>query len=71
MLPGDYMLSVHRDNWCWAEDNVKVRVPRNQGESLIEVAHIKQSGFLLVCSISHDVEMVGQTWIGFIFIVVT
>ena len=49
---------MSHEDWCWLNDSIDVRVPRDEQKSPIELAHVKQSGFLLVCSISHDVEMV-------------
>nr|CAB3264401.1 nodal modulator 1 [Phallusia mammillata] len=56
ILPGKYAVSVSHDNWCWASDSSSIEVP-HQAEDKPTTASFQQSGYQLVCSISHDIEL--------------
>ncbi|XP_076818346.1 BOS complex subunit NOMO1-like [Clavelina lepadiformis] len=58
VAPGEYTLHVSHNDWCWESESKKVTVPKELVKDTVPLAHFKQSGFVLVCSISHDIKMV-------------
>jgi len=62
VLPGNHEVKVHRANWCWEEEVKQVAVSADPTQNNRPIT-FKQTGFLLVCSVSHktivDIELNG------------
>ena len=57
VLPGKYTVTLHHDLWCWEEKMVEIEVVDKDVESVEFV----QSGYILACSLSHDIMLVSKT----------
>ncbi|XP_078493068.1 BOS complex subunit NOMO1 [Ciona intestinalis] len=57
VLPGDYTVKVSHTDWCWHNDITKVSVSSQPMKSVPQLGSFEQSGFALVCSISHDIGL--------------
>uniref|UniRef100_F6VG31 Uncharacterized protein n=1 Tax=Ciona intestinalis TaxID=7719 RepID=F6VG31_CIOIN len=57
VLPGEYTVKVSHTDWCWHNDITKVSVSSQPMKSVPQLGSFEQSGFALVCSISHDIGL--------------
>ncbi|XP_066273617.1 BOS complex subunit NOMO1-like [Branchiostoma lanceolatum] len=53
VLPGKYTVTVHQEQWCWKEASLTVNIANSDIQGLVFV----QTGFMLKCSLSHDISL--------------
>uniref|UniRef100_H2ZM49 SD-repeat containing protein B domain-containing protein n=1 Tax=Ciona savignyi TaxID=51511 RepID=H2ZM49_CIOSA len=57
VLPGEYSVRVSHPNWCWGSESEKITVSSKPVKDAPRLANFEQSGFALVCTISHDIGL--------------
>ncbi|XP_019619282.1 PREDICTED: LOW QUALITY PROTEIN: nodal modulator 1-like, partial [Branchiostoma belcheri] len=53
VLPGKYTVTVQQEQWCWKEASLTVDIANSDIQGLVFV----QTGFMLKCSLSHDISL--------------
>ena len=54
IMPGNYKVTITKDEWCWQDKTMTFVVSDKDVTSLT----FKQTGYLMSCSLSHDITLV-------------